>query len=37
MQVILMLANVTTYTGGRRGRDCMVVVFITYAISTYHH
>jgi hypothetical protein len=26
------------YTRGRRGRDCMVVGFITiYAISAYHH
>ena len=24
-------------TGGRHGRDCMVVRFTTYAISAYHH
>jgi len=36
--IILMSVCVSNYSGGRRGRDLMVVGFTTtYAISAYHH
>jgi hypothetical protein len=37
MTAILLYIYIPRVEGWRRGRDRMVVVFTTYAISAFHH